>query len=285
MGQLSRSVGRFFRGLIRFVSFGFIKMAEPLEKSPEMIGMRYEEVIADKAKTARKLKDSIGAIMAEEEIIRARAKTISEQLEELKLDRDGATAFAKERFELLISQGESQDNALQDQELREFKADIDNAVSTIEAKKSNLADLENQADHLKSRAEDYILQAQNLSHEVDKLRGERHEAEADARLSKEFDEINTALAGISDGGADHMLVDLRRDVAQIKGRAKASAKIAEVDVGARRAKLRQKARSTVGDADFLKVIGAKVDAPKPVEKSAPSKEEPPKQADKPGLPE
>jgi len=286
MGQLSRSFGRFVRGIIRVISFGFIKLAEPLEKSPEMIGMRYEEVIADKAKTARGLKNAIGAIMAEEEIIRSRAKTISNELDELKQDRDGAQAYAKERFEVLIASGMTQEQALQDKELQEYQSAYNDAVSTIEAKEANLTDLGGQADHLKSRADDYVLQAKELSREVAKLRAERHEAEADARLAKEFDSINESIAGISDSGAEHKLVELRRDVAQVKGRAKASARIAEVDVSAQRAKLRAKAKATVSNVEFLKAIGAKSVAPKTVEKPvAASKETPPKIADTPGLPE
>ena len=277
MGQLSRSFGRFIRGVLRIISFGFIKLAEPLEKSPEMIGMRYEEVIADKAKTARKLKDAIGAIMAEEEIIRARAGTIADELEELKQDRDGAQAFAKERFEALIASGVNQEEALKDSELQDYQSSYNDAVSTIGAKEGNLNDLEAQADRLKQRGDDYIIQAKELSREVSRLRAERHEAEADARLAKEFDSINEALAGISDSGADHKLVELRRDVAQVKGRAKASARIAEVDVSSQRAKLRAKAKATVANAEFLKAIGAKTEAPKTPatpEKAKPSTEVP-----------
>lgn len=287
MGQLSKSVGRLWRGIIRVISFGFIKLAEPLEKSPEMVGMRYEEVIAEKTKVALKLKNSIGAIMAEEEILRARNEALSGEIEELKEERDGAAALSKQKFEQLVARDMTEDEALRDSELKEWQSAFQDAASTLEAKEKNAADLESQADTLKQRADDYIIQAQELSREVAKLRAERHEAEADVRLNKQFDSINEALAGISESGADHKLAELRRDVAQVKGRAKASARIAEVDVTAQRQKLRKAARAKVSSTEFLKAIGAKkaVTPAKPAEES-PSKEAPNKAvADKPELAE
>ena len=274
MGQLSGSVGRFFRGIIRIISFGFIQMAEPLEKSPEMIGMRYEEVIAEKAKTAKALKNSIGNIIGEEEILRSRAETILKEIEALKEEKEGAEVLARERLEGLVSGGMSQEKALTDEELVSYQSAFNDASSTLQAKKENLDDLQARADGLKQSSANYTLQAEELAREVDRLRSKRHEAEADARLSQQFDSINESLAGISTSGADYKLANLERDVAQMRGRAKASAKIANVDVSAQRNKLRAAARSKVSSAEFLKAIGAKTNVLQPAVSEKPSEEKP-----------
>lgn len=280
MGQFSRSLGRLIRGIIRTISFGLIKMAEPLEQRPEMIGMRYEDVIAQKAKAAQGLKNSIGSIIAEEEILRARAKTIAKSIKELAQEKDGAGVLAEERFKLLLSQGKTQEEALEDPELKEYQSAFNDASSTIVAKDENLKDILQRAEELKKTSNNFVIQAQELAREIEKLRSERHEAEAEARLAQASDAINEALAGISTSGADNELAEIRRDVAAIKGRAKASARIAETDIGVQRQKLREAAKGKVANVEFLKVIGAKVKlgtAPQPVATEKTS-EEPPQTA-------
>jgi phage shock protein A len=180
----------------------------------------------------------------------------------------------------------SQEDALKDEEFLSYQSAYNDATSTLSAKEENLADLEARVESMQQSVTDYTLQAQELAREVDQLRSERHEAEADARLSKEFDSINESLAGISTSGADHDLVELRRDVAKSRGRAKASAKIAKVDVSTQRAKLREAARSKVSNKEFLKSIGVET-TPTKITPSSPSKEKasetPPQQQAQPEL--
>ncbi len=253
--MLGRSIGRFFRAVIRVISLGFIKMAEPIERSPEMVGLQYEEIIVKKAKAAKQVKDAIGGLMAQQETAKQKLQTVTREIEELEDEKAGAQALAEKRAGGMRAAGKTDEDIMTDTEVMQYQAAFTDASSTIAEKQHRAADLEGQVKQMQATIDDYILQVQTMAREVEKLRSERHEAVADMAASQRFDEINEALAGISTSGVENELANLRRRRQEAKGKAKASARVAGVDMSVQRQKLRAAARQSVHSTEFLQGIG------------------------------
>jgi len=134
-------------------------------------------------------------------------------------------------------------------------ASVNDASSTFTEKQQRIADLEQQVKDLQVSIDQYVVQAQEVAREVEKLRSEKHETVASMEASQNIDRINEALAGISTSGIDDRLNEIRRRRDENIGRAKASARVAGTDVSLQRAKLRKAARAHVHTKDFLEAAG------------------------------
>lgn len=249
--MLGSAVGRFFRGLIRVCTFGIIKLAEPMENSPAMMGLQYDEIIEKKAKAAQGLKNAIGSLIGQQEICQDKSNKIYEEINDLKDEKAGYLALAQERIKKLMDGGMSQADALSDAEVRQYQGAFNDAASSLEAKEKHVQDLELQIKEMQESIDNYVIQGQEMAREVEQLRSEKHETVADVHIAQNIDRINEALAGISTKGADDQLANLRRRGAELKGRAKASRRIAKTDVEAQRLKAKQAAKQQVSSKEFL----------------------------------
>lgn len=253
--MLGSAIGRFFRAVVRVLSFGLIKMAEPIERNPEMVGLEFDEVITQKAAAARRVSDAIGRLMAQQEMVSDRVKAAEKDLAGLEQERDGALALVRERGDELRRAGKAETDLLRDPEVLQLQAAHADACSTIEAKRAHIGDLRQQFTEMDKTINEYIIQGQDLAREVERLRAERHEAVASMTVAQHLRQINQDLAGITAGDAGNRLAELRRRVAEAKGEAKAAARIAQTDVASQRQKLREAARAHVARKEVLEALG------------------------------
>jgi phage shock protein A len=266
MGRLTRSIGRFFNGVINLITLRFIWASKKIEDNPEVVGLEYDEIIRGKAGAAQRVKNAVGGLIANQEQWGARLASLTDEIENLEQEKAGAQALAEGRVKALRAQGMSDANILKDPEVMQYQAAFADCASTIEEKRARAQDLEKQIQDIQGTVEEYVVQLQNMQRDLQQLRAERHEAVADMQISLQFDSINEALAGISTEGTENRLVELRRRRSEARGKARASSRLAGTDVSLQRQKLREAARQRVGNREFLNAIGinqaAQAEAPK-----------------------
>lgn len=256
-----KQAGRFFRGLVRVLTFGLVKLTEPMEDSPAMVGLQYEEIIEQKAKAAQQLKNSIGALMGQQETLQAKYETLQNEIKDLEDEKAGFLALARDRIKHLTeTEGKTQEQALADAEVMQYQASFSDADSSLTAKMKHLEDIKQQVGGMQESIDNYIIQGQQMAREVETLRQEKHEAVANIAINRNIDKINEALAGISTSGADDQLANIRRRTSEIKGRAKASQRIASTDVSVQRQKAKEAAKRVVANKEFLAGLGIKKEA-------------------------
>lgn len=279
---VGRAFGRLFRNILSVITFGLVKVSEPIESHPQIVGIRYDEVIQEKADAAKRIKNAIGGLMARQAEAEEKLKQVTAEIEELEDVKAGAQALAREQVEKMQGAGKSSDEILRDAEVVQLQAAYSDAGSTIEEKKARAKDLEDQIHSLQESVDRYVLDAQDLMREVEKLQAEKHETVASMEAARQIEQMNEAMAGISSGGADETLAELRKRRAEAEGRAKAAQAISSTDVTRQRQKLRDAARQHVHNKEFISALGlgesaAPSEEPVDAEKSeeAPSVEQPP----------
>jgi len=253
--MLGNAIGRFFKAIVTVISFGFIKFAEPVERNPMYMGLQYDDVIDQKRNTLKQIKDAIGGLIGNKSLQEQQLRDLTKQIEDLEQERAGAQALGADKAKKLQAQGKSADDILKDPEVMQYQAAYNDASTTLEAKRSHTADLESQIKLLDDNVNNYVLQAQSLSSEVQRLQSEKHEAVADVTISRMMDDINSVAAGISSSGADDKLAQLRQRRAEAKGRAQAASVIAGTDANLQREKLRAAAQKHVQNSEFVSGLG------------------------------
>jgi len=271
------AIGRAFSRIWYYISFRFLSATESIERNPQIAGMRFDDVIREKAAAAERIKNAVGDLMANQELLKLKLKDIRTGqggIRELTDDKEGAFALAGERKNALKGKKATDDQILQDGEFMQLMAAYNDASTTLAEREARASDLGEHIGSLQTSIDQYVVQAQELKREVERLRSERYELVASMELAQQFDQINSVLAGISTAGADERLAELRRVRAEAEGRAKASERIAGVDVTVQRQKLREAARKHVTNNELLRRLGMKraeapaAEAPAAVEKTS-----------------
>lgn len=257
MGRLTESVGRFFRAVATVLTFGLVKFSERVEQDPRAIKLDYEDVIKQKATAAEQLKNALGGLIGQQEMIIGQHKEVLSTIAGLERERDGFYALMEERRDALRGKGTADEQITQDAEMARYIAAYNDASSTLEAKKQHAEDLKSQIDGLQTSIDNTVIQGQQLAREVQRLQAEKHEAVASMVVNQNLDRINSALAGIATNGADDRLAGLRQRVAEMRGRAAAAERIAGTDVTVDREKARQAAMRHATNAELLGKLGLK----------------------------
>ena len=230
------------------------------------MGLQYDAIIEEKRNTLKQIKDAIGGLIGNKSMLEQQLRDLTRQIEDLEQERAGAQALGADKAKKLQAQGKAAEDILKDPEVMQMQAAYNDATTTLEAKKSHVSDLESQIKLLDENVNNYVLQAQGLSSEVQRLQSEKHEAVADVTISRMMDEINSVAAGISSSGADEKLAQLRQRRAEAKGRAQAASVIAGTDANLQRDKLRAAAQKHVQNSEFVKGLGLA----QPVQAAAPA---------------
>lgn len=279
MGRLIRGFSRFWRAVVSVITLQFIKGAKKIEEDSDIVGMEYDDIIrADKIR-ARKITEAVGGLIAQQEQCITKAERISKNIGEFVEERDGALALAQERMKALKVNGKTDDEVLQDGEVRQYQSAYTDAASTIVEKEARIKDFEIRAENLQVSIDEYVVQAQEVTRRADKMSSEKYEAMASIEASQQLKEINELVAGISVSGTGERLARVRQITAEAEGKAKAAARVAGTDQKFQRAKLRAAAKRHVQNKDFLAGMGIKTETATPA-KPAASKEAPKAKVDK-----
>jgi phage shock protein A len=267
--SLGGAMARFFRGLVNLVTLRFLWASRKVEDSRGMMGLQYDQIIEKYSKDAKEVQDAIGGLEANRQECMLKMDALTKEIEELENEMAGAQALAEEKVKQLIASGKTQEEAFADGEVRQWEAHFQDAESTVMEKKTRFAEFEQQVKQLGDSVDNYVLQAQRMVRDIEKLRQEKHEAIADVRISQQMEAINSRLSGLSTGHTDDQLRELRDRVSQAKGRATAAQKVAGTDMALQREKLRRAAQAKVSSSSFRKGISL---PKKDVQESAPQED-------------
>lgn len=277
MGRLIRGFSRFWRAVVSVITLQFIKGAKRIEEDSDIVGMEYDNIIKEDRKRAKKVKDAVGGLIAQQEGCIISVERISKQIGELAEERDGALALAQERMKVLKTEGKTDDEVLQDGEVMQYQSAYADAASTVSEKEARIKDLKGRAESLEVTISEYIVQAQEIARRAEELSSEKYEAMASIEANRQLNEINELVAGISTSGSGERLARVRQVTAEAEGKARAAARVAGTDQKFQKAKLRAAAKKHVQNKDFLAGMGIKTETAKP---AVPSRKAPKAKADK-----
>ena len=252
--SLGGAMARFARGLVNLVTLRFLWASRKVEDSRGMMGLQYDQIIEKYAKDAKEVQDAIGGLEANKQECMLKMNALTKEIEELENEMAGAQALTEDKVKQLMQAGKTQEEAFTDGEVRQWESHFQDAESTVMEKKTRFAEYEQQVKQLEESVDNYVLQAQRMVRDIEKLRQEKHEAIADVRISQQMEAINSRLSGLSTGQTDDQLRELRDRVNQSKGRATAAQKVAGTDMALQREKLRKAAQAKVSSSSFRKGI-------------------------------
>jgi chromosome segregation ATPase len=243
---------RFFSALWYLVSFQFLWASKKIESNPGVMQAEYDAVIRGKQKTARQISDAIKGVEAQRLKSLNDLATATKELEDLEEQKAGAIALAKKRTEKIGAE-----KAASDDEVQKYMALYNDACSTLAEKQKRIAMLEERVEQLQGAVSDHMIQLVQLKDEIETLASEKNEAVADVLANQEIANINQTMAGIKTDGSSGQLESLRQRRREAQAGVSISATLAGTDATLNRAKLKAAARTSVGNDDFLRAIGAK----------------------------
>lgn len=252
--SLGGAMGRFLRGLVNLVTLRFLWASRKIEDSKGMMGLQYDQIIEKYATDAKEVQDAIGGLEANKQECMLKMDALTREIEELETEMAGAQALAEDKAAELVKSGKSEEEAFADAEIRQWEAHFQDAESTLAEKKTRFAEYEQRVAQLEESTGNYVIQAQRMTRDIEKLRQEKHESVADVRISEQVEAINSRLSGLSTGPTDDRLNELRQRVTQAKGRAISAQKIAGTDSALQREKMKKAARAKMSRSSFRKGI-------------------------------
>lgn len=235
-----------------------------LEKNPAAMEAEFESIEAEKRAAAAAVTDSIKGVEATRMKAVAELQDAVDEIKSLEEDLQGAIALAKERTEKV-----GVDKAESDPEVQKYMVLYNQAESALKQKRERIGRLQTQAENLQAAVDDYMLQLNVLLEDIDRLKSTRKQTIADVRMNQEMEKVLRVRAGIQTTGADERLARLLDIGREAAAGVSIAGKVNGADASLNRAKLKEAARKSTSNADFLKQIGvAPKTANKPAEEAA-----------------
>lgn len=249
---------QFIKTVFYYVSGAFLFSSEKMGRNANVMRAEYESVIRDKQTKAQQISNAVSGVEAQRIKTMDELEKVTKEVEELEEDRQGAIALAKKKAGKI-----GPEKAATDTEILKWMSLYNDATSTLEEKKSRIAELEERAEQLQKAVSSHVVSLTAIKNEIEKLAAEKNEAIADVVTASEIANINNTVAGISADGSAAQLESLRNRRRQAKADVSISGLIAGTDTSTNRAELRKAARDSKGAEAFLDLIGAtpKQDAP------------------------
>jgi hypothetical protein len=264
--SLGGAMARFMKGLVNLVTLRFLWASDKIEDTKGMMGLQYDQIIEKYSSDTKEVQDAIGGLEANKQECMLKMDALTKEIEGLETEMAGAQALSEEKVAALMKAGKTEDEAFADAEIRQWEAHFQDAESTLTEKKTRFADYEERVKQFGESIANYVIQAQRMVREIEKLRQEKHESVADVRIAGQVEAINSRLSGLSTGDSDDRLRGLRDRVSQAKGKAMAAQKVSGTDNTLQREKLRKAAKSKMSKSSFRKGISVKkTEAPKKAE--------------------
>jgi len=248
---------RYMRALGYLVTGRIDAARMALSTSPYLIQATYDRIISDKRKHIQQYRDSIAAMIAQEEKKKNELRSQSEQMAELRKLREGAAAMAKQVVERHVGNA---DAVKRDPEYQKCQAAFKDFGSTLEEKEGRCAQLEEDVKTLANDIAGHKLQLQSLLRELDKLSQEKHETVAEIISAKEEKELADMVSGLSQDRTNQELQELRDLRSKAKAGARVSREMAGLDAKKNAAEFLEYASRTASDNEFDRLIGLAKDS-------------------------
>jgi chromosome segregation ATPase len=259
--MLGRSIRRFVRSIVALFSFGFIKLAEPIENNPQIIGMELEDIQREEQARLGRIVDALGRVRGQVIGIENQIKAVNAEILTLETEKDGNFALMDERTKKLKSEGVSEELIFQDPEFAGYHADYNDCGSTIAAKKAHLETLKMRLKDMNSIYEEKLLEVQEIKSHINSIGDKKNVVVATMEMNSAFEQIAKEFGQIGDSGSSERLARIDRITLEAQGRAETTARVAGTDSKVRSLKARKAAQKAVMDQDLLARLGMGKDKP------------------------
>ncbi|MDP3767483.1 MAG: hypothetical protein Q8S13_05670, partial [Dehalococcoidia bacterium] len=247
-----RGFFRWLRSVGNWISFGFVRRAEELEKSPEMIDGAFAEGLEEKQQQLQQLARATARIAASVETVAAQVETTEKEIEDLEAERDGALELGKKRRLEVEKAGGNSD---EDQQYQEYLKGFEAAEQDLQRQQEALAAYQEQLAQLKKDEKETDLQLVEAQRYLESLRAERGTVAARARFDQMMRDIHEARAQISSEGTDANIQRARENARLLHAEAKVAGKMSGADARVRRAELRAAATTSRSRDRFAELTG------------------------------
>lgn len=246
MWNLIRTIGY-------YLSFKlFFKPNRILSRNEGVIISKYNDVIASKREQAIHFKTALEGLYAQDETKKARLAEKSKAIAELRTKREGAQGMAKKR---LAELGNDRSKAENDVQYLKCKAAFTDFSTTIEEQERQCSEIEADLQVLTKTIGQYVIQAQTIKRELDKLESEKHETVADVVAAKQAASYADSLVGITEDSTNEKLRELRAVRSEVKAAARASNELAGLDTRSQEAEFLDYASKHAASDEFDRAMG------------------------------
>jgi hypothetical protein len=247
-----RAIGRYFRAL-GYLLTGKIDAARmALSTHPDVVRATYDSVISEKLKRIQQYKDAVGGMIAQEEKKREELRRQTDEVARLEKLKEGAAAMARKVVE---KQNGDVEAVKKDPEYLKCQASYKDFSSTLEEKESRCGELETDIKTLSDSIANHKIQLQSLMRDLEKIKGEKHEAVADMITAREEKELADMVAGISEDRSSQELQELRDLRQKAKATARVSREMAGLDTKRAEEEFLEYATASATDNEFDALIG------------------------------
>ncbi len=231
-----------------------------LDQNPHVVRAKYDDIVRQKVTQIQTYKQAVAGLIAQQENKLAKVKGLSDEVGNLERLKAGALAKAKQTVERLKGLGKDDAGIKTDEDYKRCLAAFNDFSSTLKAKQDQISELERDVAGYAKTIGDHKVQLQQLLRDVEKLRGEAHEAVADVITAKQEREIADTLAGIAKDGTAEELQRMRQMRQELKAEARISKELAGTDTKVQEAEFLEYARQTQNSNEFDTLIGLAKDS-------------------------
>lgn len=247
-----RAIGRLFKALGYLLTGRVDDARKALMLNPNVVQANYDEIIQDKTSRLQTYKKAVAGLITQQESKLQKLKdqtTDANKYEQLKA---GAAAKAKNLVQQI---GNNPEAVRGNTEYQKCQAAYRDFSSTLEEKQKMIVELEQDVQGLTSQIATHKTTMNSLLREIDRLKGEKHEAVAEIISSKQEKEIADMLSGISEDKTAKELQELRDVRNQARAEARISREVAGVNAKQSEDEFLGFATNSKADNEFEKMVG------------------------------
>lgn len=247
-----RAIGRLCKAFIYLITGRVDDARKALMLNPNVVQANYDEIIQDKTSRLQTYKKAVAGLITQQEAKMQKLKDQTADANKYEQLKAGAAAKAKN---IVTQIGNNPEAVRSNTEYQKCQAAYRDFTSTLEEKQKMIVELEHDVNGLTTQIETHKTSINSLLREIDRLKGEKHEAVAEIISSKQEKEIADMLSGVSEDRTAKELQELRDVRAQARAEARVSREVAGVTAKQSEAEFMGFATNSKADSEFEKMVG------------------------------
>jgi phage shock protein A len=218
------------RAIAGGISGWWSKKTDRLQENQYVMGASYDKAIASGKGRLQTVRDAVAVLIGQEKDLTALLKTLGEKMTKLEGIKSGAKTAMQHRLDDLLKKGLTKEQIQLDADFMRHNAAFTDANKELAETKSNFDEKDKTLKSKQAQIAKYKVELQGMQRDNEKLKDEKSEALADVAIAKQSEEINAALAGISEDTTGQDLEAARAARKRVVNRAEITAELAGNDV-------------------------------------------------------
>lgn len=247
--------GRFFKALGYLLTFRLNKASEAIMSKPDVVKLRYEEVIEGKAQDIQRVVNAVSGLVHLQEQKKTELRRISEQLAEDESIIAAVLGEAQDKVKQLQAAGKAEDEVQSDQEYIQLLGEYNDLCSSKDQRKERVEILKTDIQNLEGKLQEQKLNLQHLKRDLDDLKVKAKEDVARLVSAQQEKTLNDMLAGISTSDTARELEELDNVVGEAEAAARVTSELAGTDTRMRRSQLLERHRGRKYTDEFSNLVG------------------------------